>query len=125
MTEKELRDGVVEVAQAAGWSAFWVPKVPVKFQGQPVRWMTPIGGTDSKGWLDLLFVRERVLAVELKARERDRGWHVTPEQQRWIDRWRIAGVRAFVWGITDWTDGTIDRELTEHRRRDSSLLDAA
>ena len=117
MTEKELRDAVVHLARLAGWSVVWFPKVPVKRPGQSVQWQTPIGG-DGKGWLDLVFHRERVLAVELKARQRDEGWTVTPEQQQWMDRWRIAGCRAYVWGISDLDDGTIQRELTEVRRRD-------
>lgn len=117
MTEKELRDAIVERARLAGWSATYFPKVPVKYDRQPVRWMTPVGG-DGKGWLDMMFVRERVLAVEIKARKDSYDRKLPPEQQTWLDRWRIAGVRAFVWTPADLDDGTIDTELTTFIRRD-------
>lgn len=114
MTEKELRDAVIEAARTAGWRvAFW-PKVPVKYQGQPVRWMTPIGG-DAKGWLDLFMIRERPLPVELKGREQDAGYHVTPEQQQWIDAWSLIGVRALIWTPRDWPDAIL-AELTRRER---------
>ena len=114
MTEKELRDAVVEAARAAGWTVAWWPKVPVKFTGQPVRWTTPIGG-DSKGWLDMFLARERPLPVELKAREQDAGFHVTREQQEWIDRWAIMGVQALIWTPRDWPDNVL-AELTRRER---------
>jgi len=116
VTERELRDAIIGAARAAGWAVHYTPKVPVKFPGQPVRWTTPIGG-DGKGWLDLTMLRERILPVEIKARSQDAGYHVTAEQQQWIDRWAVVGVRAFIWTPRDWQDGTIDRELTRHDRQ--------
>lgn len=117
MTEKELLDAVVERARGLGWRVARFPKVPVKYPAQPVRWMTPVQA-DGKGWLDLLLVRERVLAVEIKAAEDSSDRRLPPAQQEWFDAWRIAGVRAFVWRPDDWRDGTVDRELADVIRRD-------
>lgn len=123
MTEKELRDSIVEAARAAGWAVMFVPKVPVKYQGQPIRWMNPIGG-DGKGWLDLFLLRERPLAIEVKARESGAGYHVTPEQQAWLDRWHVAGINAFVWTIRDWPEVVL-AELGRHERYRPPVRDAA
>lgn len=113
MTEKDLRDSVIQAARAAGWAVMWVPKVPVKYPGQPLRWTTPVGA-DGKGWLDLFLLRERPLAVEIKAAsgEKDRP---SPDQQRWIDRWHVAGVTAVVWRPDDWPDNVL-AELGRHER---------
>lgn len=117
MTEKELLGAIVSRAQGLGWSVARFPKVPVKFPGQPVRWMTPVQA-DGKGWLDLLMVRERVLAVEVKAREDSYDRHLPADQQAWFDRWRIAGARVFVWTPADWREGHVDEELATVLRRD-------
>lgn len=124
MTEKELLGAIVERARGLGWRVARFPKVPVKYDRQPVRWMTPVEA-DGKGWLDLLLVRERVLAVEVKARQDSYDRVLPPEQQAWFDAWRIAGVRAFVWTPADWTDGTVDTELALVQRRDPVVRDPA
>lgn len=122
MTEKELLGAVVERARATGWRVARFPKVPVKYDGQPVRWMTPVQA-DGKGWLDLLLLRERVLAIEIKARLDSYDRKLPPEQQAWFDAWRIAGVRAFVWVPANLDDGTIDAELSLVLRRDPIVRD--
>jgi hypothetical protein len=112
VTEKELLGAVVELARALGWRVARFPKVPVKYPAQPVRWMTPVEA-DGKGWLDLLLLRERPLAVEIKAREDSYDRRLPDAQQAWYDAWRVAGVRAFVWTPEDWRDGTVERELAD------------
>lgn len=115
MKEKEFRDHVVELARTLGWSVNWFPKVPVKYPGQALRWTTPVMG-DGKGWLDLFMLRERPLAVELKATETG-GVHVTPEQQEWLSRWHTAGVDAFVWTPRMLGEGgQIETELKRRER---------
>ena len=123
MKEKELLDAIVERARFCGWRVARFPAVPVKYPNQPVRWITP-ATADGKGWLDLLLLRERPLAIEVKARDDSYDRRLPPDQQAWFDAWRIAGVRAFVWRPEDLDNGTIDAELSLVLRRDPIVQDA-
>ncbi len=122
MTEKELLRAIVERAQSLGWAVARFDKVPVKYPGQPLRWLTPVSA-DGKGWLDLTLLRERVIAAEIKARQDSADRKLPAAQQAWFDRWRIAGQTAVVWTPADWQDGTVDAELARVARRDPIVRD--
>jgi hypothetical protein len=121
--EKELLDAIVERARFCGWRVARFPAVPVKYPGQPLRWMTP-ATADGKGWLDLLLLRERPLAIEIKAAADSSDRRLPIDQQAWLDAWRLAGVRAFVWRPEDLDNGVIDGELSLVLRRDPIVVPA-
>lgn len=109
MDEKRLLGAIVARAQMLGWKVARFPKVPVAYPGQPVRWMTPVAA-DGKGWPDLVLVRDRIIAAEIKAAETG-GMVVSPEQRDWLRAFRIAGAEAVVWTPSDWRDGTVEQAL--------------
>jgi hypothetical protein len=110
VTEKALIDAIVKRARGLGWKVARFPKVPVKYPGQPLRWMTPVAA-DGKGWPDLLLVRERIVAAEIKAAETG-GKVVQPEQEDWLRAFRQAGAVARIWTPKDWREGHVDQELS-------------
>lgn len=117
MNEKDLLGSVIDAARRTGWKVAHFRSVPVKYPGSPIRWMTPVQA-DGKGFPDLLMVRERILAVEIKGG----GNKPEPEQASWMSAFRIAGARAFVWTPDDWEDNVL-AELTLRKRSDAALDD--
>jgi VRR-NUC domain len=110
---KELQKGVVDLGRTLGWTVAHFMSVPVKFPSQPLQWRTPVAA-DGKGFPDLILVRERVIAVEIKGD----GDSLKPEQEKWLTAFRIAGIEAFVWGPKDWgPDGVVETELKRRARR--------
>jgi hypothetical protein len=100
MTEADLTAAVLELLDALGWRAC---------HHRPARtssgWRTPVQGPTATGWPDVVAVRgERIIAVELKVRCN----RPTPAQVAWLEALGAAGVEAYVWTDTDWTDGTIE-----------------
>lgn len=61
----------------------------------------------SRGFPDLVLVRERVLVIEVKLG----GHKPTPEQAEWLTAFRLAGVEALVATRKSWDDGSIVESL--------------
>lgn len=61
------------------------------------RFITPVAA-DGKGFPDLIAVRERVLAIELKAED----GYPKPEQLAWWHWFRQAGIESYIWRPSDW-----------------------
>lgn len=119
-TDEALRKQITELATMCGWDVFHFPAMPVKYPGQPLRWMTP----GRAGFPDLLMLRERVLVVEVKG-DTATARKAKPHQRRILDAFRIAGCKAVTWTPKDWEDGTVAAELARHNRPRPSLLEAA
>lgn len=62
---------------------------------------------DGKGFPDLLMVRERIVAVEVKGD----GDKLSPEQEAWLEAFEKAGVETHVWKTKDWTGGQVELVL--------------
>ena len=93
ISERELQQHVVAIAQALGWAVFH-PWTSVH---------------SAAGWPDLFMVRgPRALAVELKS---DTG-KVTWQQTAWLgDLGRVPGIETGLWRPADLLSGYIEREL--------------
>ena len=80
------------------------------YHSRPARtnkgWRTPVS-YDGRGFPDLLLVRDRVIAIEIKGD----GDKLTEEQQTWLDAFACAGVPAQVIRPDDWFNGTVDNLL--------------
>lgn len=88
-TEADLQRAIIDAARARGWLvAHFRPA-----QTATGRWVTPVEA-DGKGFPDLILAHPAggFLALELKG---PRGV-VSPEQARWVDTMRAAGVDARV-----------------------------
>lgn len=98
MSEADWQEQVIDLAHLYGWKvAHFRPARTDK------GWRTPVAA-DGKGFPDLVLVRDRVLAVELKAD----GGKLTVEQRHWLDAFHDAGVEAAVWRPRDF-DQVVDR----------------
>jgi hypothetical protein len=93
VSEKAFQADVVKLATLAGWAVYHT------FDSR----------RSQKGFPDLVLVRERVIVAELKA---ETG-KLTPEQDVWLDLFRVAKVSAFVWRPSQWAE--IVGVLTEVR----------
>lgn len=112
MTGRELQAAIVDLARTLGWRVAHFASVPVK-RGPRVIWMTP-AQADGRGFPDLILLRERLLAVEVKGD----GDSLRDEQRTWLDAFAIAGEQAVVWTPKDWGEGgPIEKELSLRHRR--------
>lgn len=102
MTERELQDMIVTVARLLGWRAYHARAARLK-DGS---WRTA-GSYDSKGFPDLLLVRDRVFFAEVKVGRNK----PTPEQLAWLDGLREAGAEVYVWTEADWRSGAVEAAL--------------
>lgn len=83
---------VIDVAHLYGWRvAHFRPA-----QDSHGRWRTAVQG-DGKGFPDLLLVRERVIAAELKS---DDGT-LSVDQMLWLSAFEAAGIETHVWRPAD------------------------
>lgn len=107
MTEKELQKAVIARARGLGWRVASFPKI------QDVKgvWRTPVAA-DGKGFPDLLLVRDRVVAMELKT-----GTTPTTEQFTWLTAFRLAGIEAYVIRPADWESGLVTELLLSRREQ--------
>jgi VRR-NUC domain len=113
VTGRELQTGIVELGRTLGWTMAHFKPVLAHYPGSRKQWMTPVAA-DGKGFPDLLAVRERVIAIEVKGD----GDSLKPEQERWLTAFRIAGIEAFVWTPKQWGEGgEIETELQRRNRR--------
>jgi hypothetical protein len=61
-------------------------------------WRTPVQG-DGKGFPDLVLLKgPQIIVAELKA---DKG-RLSTDQRAWLEAWKAAGARGFVWHPSDW-----------------------
>lgn len=100
ITEVEFTSQVLQLAHLCHWRSLHL---------RPARtargWRTAVQGM-GVGFPDLLLLRGEILMVaELKVGRRK----PTPEQTAWLAAFMAAGVPAFVWRETDWTE--IERVL--------------
>lgn len=106
MSENDLQNAVLELAELLGWRC-------VHFRPGLTRsgnWTTAMSGSLSAGFPDCVLVRERVLFVELKSA---RG-KLSPEQCGWRDALITAGAEWHCWKPIDWIDGTVEAVLRRH-----------
>jgi hypothetical protein len=95
MSETEFLSQVLEYAKLYRWrSAHFRP-------AQTARgWRTAVQG-DGKGFPDCVFVKAtKLIVAELKVGKNK----VTDEQQDWLNHFAAAGIPAYVWYPTDWTE---------------------
>lgn len=101
ISEAELQEMVLETAQILGWYRAHFRPAKTKHG-----WRTAVGG-DGKGFPDVMLVRERLVAVELKAT----GRYPNADQRTWRERLERAGVEYHLWRPADWYAGTIEDVL--------------
>lgn len=102
MTEEQLQDAVIELAQLLGYLvAHFRPALTAR------GWRTPVQG-NGRGFPDLVLVRPgRVIYAELKAH----AGTVSPDQQVWLDRLRGGGAEVYLWRPRHWLSGEIEATL--------------
>jgi hypothetical protein len=102
LTERELQNAVIELAQLLKWRvAHFRPARTA--QG----WRTAVAG-DGVGFPDLVLVRDRLIFVELKSAK----GRLSPAQQCWLaDLEHDAGQEVHIWRPCHWLDGTIEQIL--------------
>ncbi len=98
---KELQKSVITFARSKRWHCVHFPSVETK-QG----WRTGVAA-DAKGWPDIILVRDRLVAIEIKGD----GDSLSAEQREWGDRLQRAGVEYYVVRPKDWRNGTVDEIL--------------
>lgn len=89
-TEKGFQGDVVAFAESCGW---WT-------------WHVYNARKSKAGWPDLVMLRERMLVAELKVPPNT----ATAAQLNCLDRFRRAGIPAYLWTPADWPE--IVRVLT-------------
>jgi len=94
--EKDFQAQVIELAQRLGWLAYHFRSVLVERKDGSKYWATPIEG--DKGFVDVVFVRDRVLFAELKS---ETG-RLSQEQAECIARLGRGGAEAYVWRPSNW-----------------------
>lgn len=100
MSESELQDGIIELAQTLHWRVVHFRPARVVKKGK-VSWRTAIQG-DGMGFPDLLLLRgSRGIAAELKSG----NLKPSAEQLDWLDAFRMAGFETYCWRPSDWMDG--------------------
>lgn len=103
LSEAELQDAVVQLAQLRGW---------LVHHGRPARtingWCTPITG--DAGFPDLVLVREGIIIFcELKSAK----GRISTQQKKWLEQLSSNhSVRAVVWRPRDWFSGEIAEILS-------------
>lgn len=87
MKGSEIQQGVIDLARRLGWKVahFHAVRHAKGFH------LTPVAA-DGKGFPDLLLVRDRVVAIEIKGS----GDSLRPEQTAWLTAFRLAGVDTLV-----------------------------
>jgi len=94
LSEKDFQQRIIDTAQLFGWL---VHHCRPAWDGKNYR--TPIAG--DTGFPDLVLVHPTRLIVFVAELKSDRG-RVVPQQNRWLDGFNNAGVRAVVWRPRDW-----------------------
>lgn len=89
--ESVFQKDVIELAHTLGWLCAHFRPALTKHG-----WRTPVSA-DGAGFPDLILVRDRVIAAELK---REKG-KPSDDQQSWLEAFRAAGVEAYLWRPSD------------------------
>jgi hypothetical protein len=101
MSEADLQNSVIELARLLKWRvAHFRPAMTTR------GWRTPVSA-DGAGFVDLILVRDRLVAAELKS---DRG-SLADDQVDWQHALVNAGVEYHLWRPQQWVDGTIEATL--------------
>ncbi len=95
---KALQKTVIDWAHTRGWHAAHFPAVET-VKG----WRTAVAA-DAKGFPDIILVRERLIAVEIKGD----GDSLKPDQIEWRDRFQRAGIEFYVVTPKDWPDNVME-----------------
>lgn len=101
MLEAELQDNIIELGHLFGWKIAHFRPALTKHG-----WRTPVAA-DGKGFVDLVLVRDRLIAIEVKS---ERG-SLSDDQVDWQRALVSAGVEYHLWRPRDWVDGTVERVL--------------
>jgi hypothetical protein len=89
MTERQLQDAVIELAEMLKWLVYH----------------TYDSRRSNPGFPDLVMVRGgRLLFVELKSAK----GKLRPEQHVWLNALDTCGAEVYTWRPDDWTDGSIE-----------------
>lgn len=106
MSERELQDAVIELAQTLGWRVAHFRPARVKRGGREI-YETPVSA-DGRGFPDLVMARgPRVVIAELKSST----GKLRPDQELWVAAFRQTSIETFVWEPSRWLDGTIEQVL--------------
>ena len=105
--EDAFQRRVIDLAHARGWEVAHFRRVLVTRKDGSMFWETPVAA-DGKGFPDLELVRDRLIKAELK-RESKSDARLSADQQRWRDRYAMAGVEWYCWRPSDWPE--IERVL--------------
>jgi hypothetical protein len=92
---KDLQKSVIDMAHLYHWSVAHFPAVETKHRG----WTTAVAA-DAKGFPDLLLVRERIVAIEIKGD----GDRLSDAQRNWGERMNRANAEYYVIRPKDWPD---------------------
>lgn len=101
---KALQKAIIDLAHRQGFLVAHFTAVKTEFG-----WRVPVAA-DGKGWPDLVLVRDRLIAAEIKGD----GDSLSAEQKRWQAALGLAGVETYVWTPRSWLEGDVERVLT-HR----------
>jgi hypothetical protein len=93
-TEGDLQKQVVDAAKKLNWTGYH----------------TWLSAHSAGGFPDWMFVRERIIFVELKRQNKD----PTPKQTEWLERLSQAGQEVYIWRPSDWFDGTVANVLSRN-----------
>jgi hypothetical protein len=98
----ELQRALVQLAQHHGWICAHFSPV------QDIRgvWRTP-ARADGKGFPDLILVRDRLIAIEVKGD----GDKMKPDQKKWMTAMLDAGIDFYIATPKNWRDGFFDAVL--------------
>ena len=102
VSEAEWQRDVIDLARTLGWRIAHFRPALTKHG-----WRTPVAA-DGAGFPDLILVRDRVIAAELKSRT----GKTSAEQDAWLAAFAAAGAEAHVWRPDD-----TDQVLATLRRR--------
>lgn len=107
ISEKDFQQTVVEYAHALGYLVYHQIDMGRK---DPETGSVTFSRRIGPGFPDLILARHGfVLAVELKS---EKG-RITPNQNRWLELFRSAGIPALVWRPSQWD--TIERVLNDEK----------
>lgn len=94
-SERQWQDVLMQLAQLFGWRRAHFRPARVMRGGKEI-YETPIEG-DAKGYLDLEFVRDRLVKIEAKFGKNK----PSPEQLDWMAAYHKAGVEVHLWWPRD------------------------
>lgn len=100
MNGKELQGAIADLARMRGWRCAHFSPGRV---GPKDSWITNYA-YDSKGFPDLLLLRDRIIGIEVKGD----GDKMKQEQHDWKDAFLAAGLEFYIATPKDWLEGSLD-----------------